>query len=646
MSKRRTGPPSISLRLSPAPEPTTPDTNRSPTDADSLAPSESKWVSFGQLSPGVSQLSTELNENIEQGSSITLYEKPRGHKPLLLLARSRGVQTESGHTQSATSSHLSSHSPHDPRSETSSFSESQPSHMSSILERIVALFNRIAQADALTLTNRLKRQHLKGADVGHLSRSTVSSILAEVTGLRTQFRFLLEDERTVTSCSRKDLRLFFKVVKDIFIEVGQLRVAMNDVVLDPSSAVRLSEIALNPSKADADDARETAGHGGAVAWMAPLSKLFLPSTIAKSDSGGSGDRLVPSYGSRTGTGGTNASRPPKFVPKLGPALAASATTVNVEFSGTGVGRAVTSTVRLQPTVSTSETPSSTIDAPSSGLMGIFAGAQKMIEPADPWVVLPSVPRKKPSPSLMENEESNIAAGISTIGRSALRRPTKRLSRNVDAVIDVVDGPRALDDQGEEQDYASLLMQRTLRRRGLSDSSIHSTFTNQGGEKSSNIPPSPKKNASPASRMPAWRDPNAMFQAFRWGMFSLGQPVPSTDSDAHAKMSTPFTQSQRGASTAVATLPSDDEPTIPAAPVGRTPPLTPASRVAQPKPIRVTSPNRGGVLPNLTSWATSSIITDSSVSGSDPFIASSLRDETYFRRAIRRSKDDAHARDFY
>jgi len=516
VSKRWTGPPSISLRLSPAPEPMTPDTNRS--DADSLAPSESKWASFGQLSPGLSQLSTRLDENIEQESGTTFYEKPRGHRPLLLLARSCGVQTESVHTESTTPSHLSSHSPYDPRSETSSFSESQPSHMSAILERIVALFNRIAQADAFTLTNRLKRQHLKGADVGHLSRSTVSSILAEVTGLRTQFRFLLEDERTVTSCSRKDLRLFFKVVKDIFTEVGQLRVAMNDVILDPSSAVRLSELALNPSKADADNGRETAGHGGAVAWMAPLSKLFLPSAIAKFDSGGSGDRAAPSHGSRTGIGGTNASRPPKFVPKLGPALAASATTVNVEFSGTGVGRAVTSTVRLQPTVSTSETASSTIDASSSGLMGIFAGAQKMIEPTDPWVVVPSVPRKKPSTPLMANEEPSAATGISTIGRSALRRPTNRLSRNVDAVIDIVDGPRALDDQGEEQGYVPRLMQRTLRRRGLSDSSIHSTFTNQGGEKGLDMPP--KKNASPASRMPAWRDPNAVFQAFRWGMFAF------------------------------------------------------------------------------------------------------------------------------
>ena len=42
------------------------------------------------------------------------------------------------------------------------------SHVSILPERVVALLNGMAQLDALTVTNRLKRLHLRGADVGHL----------------------------------------------------------------------------------------------------------------------------------------------------------------------------------------------------------------------------------------------------------------------------------------------------------------------------------------------------------------------------------------------------------------------------------------------------------------------------------------------
>src|SRR5260221_8031693 len=176
-----------------------------PLSATSFTPVESK---YGQKSPGASPCAE--NDEDENGSSPTLYEKPRGHRPLLLLSRSRGVQTEtfassSVHSPSLPPSNLSIGSPPDPRSESSSLLESPSSPMGVILERLVTLFNSLAQADALTLTNRLKRQHLKGADVGHLSRSTVGNILTEVVSLRPHFRFLLEDEKIVTACTRKDL---------------------------------------------------------------------------------------------------------------------------------------------------------------------------------------------------------------------------------------------------------------------------------------------------------------------------------------------------------------------------------------------------------------------------------------------------------
>jgi hypothetical protein len=210
-------------------------------------------------------------------ATISEHEKTKGHKPLLLLARSRGVQTDPW-PERLTPLSLPSYlpSPSDPQSESSSYPESVSSHVSMLLERVVALLNRMAQADALTLTNRLKRQHLRGADVGHLSRSTVSNILSEITGLRTQFRFLLEDDKVMATFLRKDLRVLFKIFKDTFTELGQLRLTLNDVILDPSSATKISELALNPSKGEAEVSergRENAAHGGP-SWMAPISKLF------------------------------------------------------------------------------------------------------------------------------------------------------------------------------------------------------------------------------------------------------------------------------------------------------------------------------------------------------------------------------------
>ena len=58
------------------------------------------------------------------------------------------------------------------------------------------------------------------------------------------------------------------------------------------------------------------------------------------------------------------------------------------------------------------------------------------------------------------------------------------------------------------------------------------------------------------------------------------------------------------------------------------PSTPSRKIVQPRTSKVASPNQGVILPNLTSWAASN------VAGDDPFIASSLRDESYMQRLAR------------
>jgi len=455
------------------------------------------------------------------------------------------------------------------------------------------LHNRLVQADALTLTNRLKRQHLRGADVGHLSRSTVNNVLSEAADLRTQFRFVLEDDRTVTPCTRKDFRVIFKLFKDIFTEMGKMRVTLNDVILDPAIAPRLSEEALHPSKggAEREKVQEGAGSAAASSWMAPISKLFH----GRGDNTGEGSGIVRPASAQGRT------RPPtRVIPKLGPALSASAMTVNVEFSGTAVGRSTTSTVASQVSHAAGGTSdnTSTSQGVSPGVMEIFAGAPRA--PTDPWIVLPKSPRRVQS----------FMQPIDALSPPRLRRPATSsrgagsvLSLDVDAVIDG-DGPPQ---HGEESDDVAPLLQRTLRRRGLSDSSIHSTFTNRADE-----PRSPVSNALTNSGISPRPDRTSVFQA-------LSRTVQS------------FRISSGG----------DSSRTTP--PV---PPQKPSSHSkSQPMRGRASSPGHPhSLLPNL-SWVPAGTSLDPTV-GQDPFLLGSFRDEPSLMQRTRRLDSMGHQHEFF
>ena len=412
-------------------------------------------------------------------------------RPLLLLTRSRGVQTEP-HPYSrspfppsplpTSDSHLTA----DVRSESSSATDSVPSVLSSVLERASALLHRLVLSDALTLTNRLKRQHLTG-DVSHLSRTTVGTIVSEAALLRSNFRSLLEDDKIITICTRKDLRALFNLLKDAFNELGELRTTLNDVILDPSLAQKISEAAMNPSKGLAE--KENAG--GAAGWIAPIVKLFQ----------GADERPTPSSSSNTsGHAGllrSTTQRPtPRIVPKLSPALSASTTTINVEFQSGSAGRAITSTHSAHPSTSEAmnrgQQPEDDVKAKTSAsVMGIFAGAPKPSSPQDPWIVIPKQSRKQPSPlsrfgdhGTGEGSEtggirSTPGNGTLTVGRNTLK-VNAQLSRVVDAVIDV-QSPTAA---ATPSDYQATLLHRGLRPRGRSESSIHTTFLNHAEDQPS------------------------------------------------------------------------------------------------------------------------------------------------------------------
>jgi hypothetical protein len=563
------------------------------------------WAIFSEPKPRYpsSHISIEIEGSADNDDRLSSSpDKVQTHQTLSFLSRSRGVQTEdwSGLVSLyPVQSYLSSSSPNDPRSESSSFSDSPLSNLSILLERMATLLNRILQADALTLTNRLKRQHLKGADVGHLSRSTVSNILSDVTGLRTQFRSLLEDDKMVTPCTRKDFRVFFKLFKDIFTEMGEMRVTLNDVILDPAIAPRVSDQALHPSKAEAEGKekeQDSTGPAAASGWMAPISKLFQ----ARGDNSGEQSGIVRSVSARGRT------RPPtRFVPKSGPALSASATTVNVEFSGTGVGRSTTSTVPSKPLQDTGLTPEipSASQGISPGVMDIFAGAPRA--PADPWVVLPKGPRRVQS--FMHPADS--------LSPPPLRRPANSgrsagsmLSREVDAVIDG-EGPVQHD---EESDYVGPLLQRTLRHRGLSDSSIHSTFMSHADESwSATSAAETNGEISPRQERPSvFRALSKTVQSFR---ITAG-----TTSGTESSGSTPSLSPQK-----------------------------PSSRSkSRPMQARAASPGHlHNLLPNLSSWVAAGTVLDPSAMN-DPFLPGSFGDQTTLLQRTRRLDAEAHHHELF
>ncbi|KAJ3551784.1 hypothetical protein NM688_g4510 [Phlebia brevispora] len=254
-------------------EPLTPETDKRPLSPSSI-PSHSRYYR-GRTGPQIIS-STRRNDTDDDRLDRDVFAKPSlAQQSLLSLTRSRAVQTDGTGWHNLVTSplpHTFADLSHDGHSETSSL-DANPSVVGVIVERTAQLLSRLVQADALTLTNRLKRQRLLGADISHLSRTTVSSILNESNNLRAQFRAFLEDEKVITTCTRRDLRALFKLFKDMFAEMGQLRVTLNDVILDPTVAGRVSEMALHPSKSGTG-----MGEGGATSstpgWMAPISKLL------------------------------------------------------------------------------------------------------------------------------------------------------------------------------------------------------------------------------------------------------------------------------------------------------------------------------------------------------------------------------------
>ncbi|KAK4685339.1 hypothetical protein P7C73_g4812, partial [Tremellales sp. Uapishka_1] len=416
-------------------------------------------------------------------------EKRVNKRTLLLLSRSRGVQTDPPEIDAAPSKPASistgtSPQPPDERSETSSVHENRVGPISVLVEHLSKILTRLHSADVRTLNKRLKKQHLPG-DVGHLSKSTMRTLSVEISDLRQHFRGLIDIGGNI---SKKDFVLLLKLFKDVFHQMIELQNILNDVTIDPSLAKKLQKDAYREEE-DENRAKQSGGLG----WIAaPITKFFVTPAL-ESDA-------EATVSPRPGRGLERGRLQPlvRPAPKIQASTSATTTHVSVEFGGTGIIRRATPSVPapttviegLPPSPHDTMRPSTSQDglapplprtlrtsksrANRNELLGIFAGAPKVPSPTDPWVMLP------PSDLGAVGERLRTASS-QHFGDKTVRQPRdilnqrKRLSAVVDAVIDSTRQQLEADEAPFDPFAQAPLLERTLRPRGLSDSSIRSTF---------------------------------------------------------------------------------------------------------------------------------------------------------------------------
>ena len=344
---------------------------------------------------------------------------------------------------------------------------SDPRPLATITSRVSTLLTRMSQADARTLSLRLRRQNLLG-DPKQISEATVKAIVTEAAGIRLgkEDTAILPAGRNLTSSyptswtvSRAEFKSLLRLIRDLFTELGILRTQLNEVIFDPTMAQKLRKDALKPEAPSSNLVSGVVGPMKAEkdrvlsnSWMSPIRGLFGSAQIPQDSRG---EAANP--------------RQSLLAPKQAPAVAASTTTVNVEFAS-GMVRG-TGTYRQDPASPPPPPAQPHIHAPipSRSLLGIFAGAtqpQASAPNRDQWVVLPREGGKEKEKDRVKQLRGTVsrAERASTIGRAAT---SHRRSRNLESSV--------YDPPDEQSDFRDTLLQRTLRPRGLSDSSIHTTF---------------------------------------------------------------------------------------------------------------------------------------------------------------------------
>ncbi|KAK4049371.1 hypothetical protein OIV83_004103 [Microbotryomycetes sp. JL201] len=333
--------------------------------------------------------------------------------------------------------------------------DSRTISLNKLLQHASKLLSRIQSSDIASQEKRLKKQHLSG-DVGHLAQTNLKDIIVDVENLRHHFRKVLEAERIVLRGAepdlhaneslvlRRDFVTLVKLFRDILFELSRLRMLVNRVQLDPHLASSLRALDV-PNNVTPEDTQPKAS--AASGLLAPLTR-FLGAALS--------NEPEP-------TSPTSAPLGPRpHPPKRSVSSAISSTAVSVEFGSGAVRRAVANE-NEPPRSMTTEFDRAAQQA-SLGRKGgqqarrdlnsIFAGA--------PTVVAPKAP-------ISASWFSRAGPSSNPIGRLlASYRPATEST--VNAVLDSI--PHAPQSTAEPPPP---LLERELRRRGLSDSSIRSTF---------------------------------------------------------------------------------------------------------------------------------------------------------------------------
>ncbi|OCF45405.1 hypothetical protein I317_00650 [Kwoniella heveanensis CBS 569] len=458
-------------------------------------------------------------------------------KTLLLLTKSQGVQTDPVENNApteitpsvnsrreslpaqgavATSTGTSPIPPSEDHSETSSITDTRAGILLVVIEHMSKMLARLRDADVPTLNKRLKKHNLPG-DVGHLSQSTMRSLQQEVAELRNQFKGI----HHLGGIDRKDFNLLLRLFKDVFSDLVDLQAIVNDVTINPSLAKKLQKAAF---KDEEEEAARAAKQASGLGWIAaPITKFF----VTPADGAGNESTIAPQPGKGIERGRLQPV-PVKAAPKQQATASATTTHVSVEFGGTGISRRATPAMMTGAAGVSDMLPPSPVPAiegdrskltlsagPGTGLegglapptartvrrsksranrnelLGIFAGAPpRPATPAggEPWTVLGQGHAQPSSSSGATGGKTLRSVSSQYFADKTIRAPReatdqrKRLSAVVDAIIDDSANQLASDHAHYHDSNAAVagsydppLLERTLRPRGLSDSSIRSTF---------------------------------------------------------------------------------------------------------------------------------------------------------------------------
>lgn len=379
--------------------------------------------------------------------------------------------------------------------------ETRTAALSALIEHTSKLLGRVQAADVASQERRLRKQNLPG-DVRHVAQANLQAVVGDIENLRAHFRRVLELERANAHAIaghagdslvlRKDFVGLVKLLRDVLYELSRLRSLVNKVELDPSVASTMRELdELNLDQLSA--ARTETPHPSA-GLLAPFSRLWSSTATAPSPS--PGPEVDSTHLSPHTPRPSLATRAPL---KREVSSAVSSATVNVEFgagaarravategeagaaAAAGVGGGHASGARLSPGAA-GAARAKTVSMVKRDLSSIFVGgALPSRAVAEPYVMVPGgsqlahhpapIPAPAPAPRRMPsaNPFGRLLAGFPTSFTTSLA---------TNAVTDSFQHTPARPGAAADGPPPTLL-ERQLRPRGLSDSSIRSTFTAHG-----------------------------------------------------------------------------------------------------------------------------------------------------------------------